>query len=140
MTPASGGSCVRARPALFAGLLFLAACAEETVPTDPDVFAPSYSPVVTTLLADDLVSFTVSMSGARGPGDLRDFTDCAAAQYAVIRGLGFARHVRTNLGEPGLVWGAEAAYTISRELPRGTQTLDAAATLEACRARGIATI
>lgn len=102
-------------------------------------FAPTYEPIETQLLDVDLVSFKATVHGARGPGDLRDATDCAAAQYALIRGYGYARHIRTNLSVEGVVWEADAAYTISIDLPRGTNTLDAAATVTECQARGLPT-
>jgi len=113
--------------------------APTAVPSEPE-FMPVYGPIDTRLLDGDLVSFSTSMRGARGPGDLRDVTDCAAAQYALIRGYGFARHVRTNLSVEGAVLSADAAYTISPDIPRGTQTLDAAATVAECRARGLPTV
>lgn len=102
-------------------------------------FAPTYEPIETRLLDVDLVSFKATVRGARGPGDMRDATDCAAAQYALIRGYGYARHIRTNLKVEGVVWEADAAYTISVDLPRGTNTLEAAATVAECQARGLPT-
>lgn len=102
-------------------------------------FAPIYEPIETQLLDVDLVSFKAIVRGARGPEDLRDVTDCAAAQYALIRGYGYARHIRTTLNVEGIVWEADAAYTISLDMPRGTNTLDASDTVADCQARGLPT-
>ena len=88
-------------------------------------FAPTYEGVDTTLLDGDLVQFDVAMRGARGPSDVEDYSECAAAQYALIRGYGFARHLRTNVYEEGGLWRGDAVYTISPALPRGVRTLDA---------------
>ncbi|MEL6913267.1 MAG: hypothetical protein AAFP13_02075 [Pseudomonadota bacterium] len=131
---------MRANAAALCALLFCASCEGAAILGGGAGFAPRYGTVETTLLAEDLVSLTVTMEGARGAGDLRDFTDCAASQFALIRGANFLRHVRTNLGEEGRARTADAAYTISRERPRGDRTLDAAATVAACRAAGIPTV
>ncbi|MFZ5963898.1 hypothetical protein ACOXXX_13170 [Thalassococcus sp. BH17M4-6] len=115
----------------------LAACApvpeaEEDVP-----FRPVYEGIETRLLDGDLVSFVVSMRGARGPEDVADYAECAAAQYALIRGYGFARHLRTNVAEEGGLWRADAVYTISPALPRGLKTIDAEVTVFNCAENGI---
>ncbi|MEM6727752.1 MAG: hypothetical protein AAF618_04570 [Pseudomonadota bacterium] len=133
----------------IAGLFLLLGCAEPggapggaVEPEDPDAaFAPEYLPIETQLLDEDLVRFTLAMSGARDADDVRAYADCAAAQYAVIRGFGFARHVSTQLSDAGAgAVGAAALYTISPNLPRGPQTLDAEVTLANCRELGIPTV
>jgi hypothetical protein len=103
-------------------------------------YAPDYRGIATELLADDLVRFRVAMAGARGRGDVEDYARCAAAQYALIRGYGFARHVRTAAGERGGVWVADAVYTVSPSLPRGIRTLDAEVVVRDCGAQGIPTV
>lgn len=103
-------------------------------------FHPAYRGVETRLLSGDLVSFRVAMSGARGAGDVEAYAACAAAQYALIRGYGFARHVRTNVAEEGGVWRADAVYTISPALPRGISTLDAEVVVADCAEQGIPTV
>ncbi|SDE47060.1 hypothetical protein [Ruegeria marina] len=103
-------------------------------------FAPQYMGVETALLEGDLVQFGVRMSGARGPADLDDYAECAAAQYALIRGYGFARHLRTNVNEKGGVWAADAVYTISPSLPRGAKTIDAEVVVAHCAENGIPTV
>ena len=103
-------------------------------------FAPVYRGIETRLLADDLVGFVVEMEGARAPADVTDYARCAAAQYTLIRGYGFARHVRTRVAQEAGVWRADAVYTISPALPDGLQTIDAEVTLEDCTTRGIPTV
>jgi len=126
----------------LAPLLLLAAC------TPPEggpggASAPgdlAYLGVETRLLDGDLVSFLVSMSGPSGGGPVADYAKCAAAQYALIRGYGFARQVRTNVTEEGGIWRADAVYTISSALPDGLRTIDAEVVVQDCRERGIPTV
>ncbi|OCX61136.1 hypothetical protein BFP70_16975 [Thioclava sp. SK-1] len=101
----------------------------------------SYQPVETRLLDGDLVNFRVGLSGS-GAGDTQvaEYANCAAAQYALIRGYGFARHVRTNVEQEAGIWRADAVYTISPALPRGLRTIDAEVTVADCRDRGIPTV
>ncbi|WP_323007603.1 hypothetical protein [Pseudorhodobacter sp.] len=126
-------------PAL--ALAGLSAC----TPTDGDVggradFNPGYGGIQTVLLDGDLVNFHVSMTGARSRDDVDAYARCAAAQYALIRGFGFARHVRTSVAQTGGNWRGDAVYTISAALPRGSATIDAEVTVRDCGAQGIPTI
>ena len=100
-------------------------------------FAPDYHGVDTQLLDGDLVNFHVTMSGARDGADVDQYAACAAAQYALIRGYGFARHVRTNIVEEGGKWRGDAVYTISSALPRGLKTIDAEVVAADCAENGI---
>lgn len=99
-----------------------------------------YGGVQTNLLEGDLVNFIVRMQGARGAEDVIAYARCAAAQYALIRGYGFARHVRTNVTEQGGLWRADAVYTVSPALPRGLRTIDAEVTVADCTEQGIPTV
>ncbi|MBL4811936.1 MAG: hypothetical protein JKX69_06150 [Rhodobacteraceae bacterium] len=114
------------------------------LPPDTDVsqgdFSPEYVGVETRLLDGDLVNFTVAMRGARGLPDLEAYAECAAAQYALIRGYGFARHVRTVVDETSGIWHADSVYTISPALPEGIATIDAEVTVAACGLSGIPTV
>ncbi len=92
------------------------------------------------LLDGDLVDFRVAMKGARNDEDVDAYARCAAAQYALIRGYGFARHVRTNVAKEGGIWRGDAVYTISAALPRGLRTIDAEVTVRDCGAQGIPTV
>jgi len=103
-------------------------------------FAPEYLSVETMLLDGDLVNFHVAMRGARTKADVADYAKCAAAEYTLIRGFGFARHVRTNVDEKDGLWRADAVYTVSDALPEGKLTLDAEVVVANCRDDGIPTV
>ena len=103
-------------------------------------FSPDYRGVETRLLDNDLVSFQVSMSGARNAEDVSRYAECAAAQYTLIRGYGFARHLRTKTAEVAGTWQADAIYTISAAIPAGLRTIDAEVTVENCKNNGIPTV
>ena len=107
---------------------------------DAAAFRPEYKGIETQLLEGDLVSFQVAMAGARTGEDVSDYAECAAAQYALIRGYGFARHVRTNVDEQGGLWRGDAVYTISSALPRGLRTIDAEVVVAHCAENGIPTV
>lgn len=102
--------------------------------------ALDYQGVETSLLKDDLVQFHVSVSGDVSATDLENYAECAAAQYALIRGYGFARHLRTNVNEEGGVWTADAVYTVSPALPSGLRTIDAEVVVDNCAENGIPTV
>ena len=106
---------------------------------DPD-YKPTYQGIETTLLDGDLVQFNVAMAGARNKQDVSNYAECAAAQYALIRGFGFARHLRTNIVESGGTWRGDAVYTISAALPNGLRTIDAEVTVRNCGSLGIPTV
>nr|WP_306128967.1 hypothetical protein [Roseovarius sp. MMSF_3350] len=117
----------------------LAACA--ATGADPEAeFDPEYRGIETRLLDGDLVNFRVEMAGARGAEDVSRYAECAAAQYTLIRGYGFARHVRTNVDEEGGIWTADAVYTISPTLPGGIIRIDAEVVAADCAENGIPTV
>ena len=115
--------------------LALAGCAPG--PGAGDRFAPDYRGIETRLLQGDLVQFSVRMTGARTAADVEDYAECAAAHYALIRGFGFARHLRPNVYETGGVWTGDAVYTISASLPRGLRNIDAEVVAANCAENGI---
>ncbi len=130
--------------AILTAALFLAACGEQE-PETADVaqsapFNPVYEGVETRLLDGDLVNFSVTMTGARSAEDVTRYAECAAAQYTLIRGYGFARHVRTVVDETAGKWRADAVYTISPALPEGSRTIDAEVTVADCGISGIPTV
>lgn len=135
---------LRALP--IATLTGLAACAPAQDAADPAAqgaeaqFNPEYLGIQTMMLDTDLVDLRVTMKGARDRDDVADYARCAAAQYALIRGYGFARHVRTNVTYQGGVWRGDAVYTISAALPPGLKTIDAEVEVRDCGARGIPTV
>jgi len=102
--------------------------------------AITYEGVETRLLDDDLVDFQVALSGTSNEAAVAAYATCAAAQYAQIRGYGFARHVRTNVTRAGGSLKADAVYLISPGLPRGLRTIDAEVTVADCFERGIPTV
>ena len=130
------------RPEPVFGALALAAllagCTpQESAPAPELPFAPVYEGIDTRLLDGDLVNFLVEMRGARGPQDVADYAECAAAQYTLIRGFGFARHVRTKVVEEGGIWRGDAVYTISPALPDGIRKIDAEVVAADCAENGI---
>lgn len=120
--------------ALIVSTIALWGCGRADAPVDRDAqaFSPVYQGVQTRLLEGDLVSFAVEMTGARDNDDVAAYAECAAAQYTLIRGYGFARHVRTNVDQEGGIWRADAVYTISPALPRGLRTIDAEVVAQNC--------
>lgn len=123
--------------AAFLPIMALAAC--ETTATPPTGVI-RYDGIETRLLDGDLVNFKVRMVNAASNDDVADYAKCAAAQYALIRGFGFARNVRTLVDEEGGIWTGDAVYTISPALPRGSRTIDAEVTVAECARRAIPTV
>jgi hypothetical protein len=124
---------------MISALAVLGAC-EQPAPVAQGRFSPTYDGIETLLLDGDLVNFRVTMRGARDEEDVAAYARCAAAQYALIRGFGFARHLRTNVAETGGNWRGDAVYTISAALPRGSKTIDAEVAVSDCRDQGIPTV
>lgn len=99
-----------------------------------------YQGVSTILLDTDLVSFSVAMTGAADRSDVEAYGRCAAAQYALDQGFGFARQVRTIVKKDGRNWYGDAVYLISAQLPSGLRTIDAEVVAVECAELGIPTI
>ena len=118
--------------------LALAAC-DAPAPT-AEQLVPDYRGVNTALLDGDLVRFEVAMTNALAPENVSQYAECAAAEYTLIRGYGFARHVRTNVAREGDVSTGDAVYTISPDLPKGIRTIDAEVVAANCREKGIPTV
>ncbi|PYE84148.1 hypothetical protein [Pseudoroseicyclus aestuarii] len=129
---------VSATLALTAPMLGLAGCGESAASAAAE--GVTYEGVETRLLDGDLVAFDVALRGAEGPEAVIRYAECAAAQYTLIRGYGFARHIRTQVAEEGGRWDADAVYTISPALPRGLRTIDAEVTVASCGQSGIPTV
>ncbi len=127
-----------ARAMVVCGLC--AGCVEQGDDAGPLAGDVDYLGVQTRLLSEDLVSILVAAGGGATEMTVEDYAKCAAAQYAVIRGFGFARHVRTLVAEEGGIWRADAVYTISSALPQGALTLDAEITVADCQLRGVPTV
>lgn len=99
-----------------------------------------YLGIETRLMDGDLVNFRVQLRGTGDPDDAVAYARCAAAGYTLIRGYGFARHVRTLTDRRSGILSADAVYTISPALPRGSRTIDAEVVARACRQAGIPTV
>ncbi len=127
------------RAAGLAGLVGLMGCAG-TQDASERRFAPEYLGVETRMMDSDLVNFRVAMRGARDEADVIAYARCAAAQYALIRGYGFARHLRTNVTREGGISRADAVYTISPALPRGLRTIDSEVVVADCEEQNIPTV
>ena len=126
------------RGMVIMGLAAMSACAPPKQVVTP-AFG-KYLGAQTRLLDGDLVNFTVRMEGVLTKKNLNDYAECVAAQYALVRGFGFARHVRTNVTNEGRNWSADAIYTISPTIPRGVRTIEADVTVAACEEQGIPTV
>ncbi len=127
------------RCALVILMLPLAACeSEATVPAAQSEV--TYLDTQTSLFDGDLVQFGARVRGVDAAQAAVDYAECAAAQYALIRGYGFARHLRTNVAEESGIWTADAVYSISPSLPPGLRTLDAEVVVAACAENGIPTV
>ena len=96
-----------------------------------------YQGVSTILLDKDLVSFSVAMTGAKDRADVEAYGRCAAAQYALDQGFGFARQVRTIVTKKGRTWYGDAVCLISASLPEGLRTVDAEVAVTECAELGI---
>ena len=121
--------------------VLIAGCQPRTEgPTLEQAPPATYDGIETRLLDDDLVNFRAQMTGVATRADLDAYARCAAVQYTLIRGYAFARHVRTSITEEGGVWVADAVYTISPELPRGLQTLEAEVVAADCAEQGIPSV
>jgi hypothetical protein len=116
----------------------LGACTSGTEVTDGRG-QPVYEGVSTIRLDDGLVSFNLAMRGAAGKADVEAYGRCAAAQYALDQGYGFARQVRTIVKKDGQTWYGDAVYLISASLPQGLRTIDAEVAVSNCAELGIPT-
>ncbi|MDQ2091446.1 hypothetical protein [Marimonas arenosa] len=116
----------------------------DTAPSGTEVsrFAPApagldYRGIETRLLDGDLVQFLVETGPGADRVHLERYAECAAAQYALIRGYGFARHVRTSVAQLETGWMGDAVYTISPSLPDGVTKIDAEVVAATCAEDGI---
>ena len=115
--------------------LALAACGDP-VPTAEQLI-PDYRGVQTDLLDGDLVRFRVEMTNALEPANVSAYAECAAAGYTLVRGYGFARHVKTGVDVDGNLWRGDAVYLVSPSLPEGLTKIDAEVVAANCREKGI---
>ena len=115
----------------------LGACAPAGEGPEERGQAPVYQGISTILLDKDLVSLTVAMTGAKDGSDVEAYGRCAAAQYALDQGFGFARQVRTIVKKDGQTWYGDAVYLLSAARPEGLRTIVTAEAVAECEVLGI---
>ena len=99
--------------------------------------ALEYLNVDTRLIKPELINMVVTMRNPRTPTDVLAYVECAAAQYTLIRGFGFAGRVQINVTDDKGIWAGNAIYTLSNAHPGGRHTIDAEVTVEDCTAHNI---
>ena len=100
--------------------------------------ALEYINVDTRLMKPELVNMVVTLRNPRTPNDVLAYVECAAAQYTLIRGYGFAGRIQINVTEEDKgIWAGNAIYTLSNAHPGGRHTIDAEVTVENCTAHNI---
>ena len=117
----------------------LGACTQAGEVTEDRGRDAVYEGVQVILLDEGLVSFSVAMRGAKDEADVEAYGRCAAAQYALDKGFGFARQVRTIVKKDGQEWFGDAVYLVSSALPEGLRTVDAEVAVTECVELGIPT-
>lgn len=130
-------SAVATLPGLLAGLM---ACAPQTQGGATVAGSKGYLGVQTRILDSAILGVEVGMTGGATPEELDRYATCAAARYALAHDFGFVRHLRTTLHQKGGVRRADAVYTISPALPKGSRTIDAEVTVADCIEQGIPTV
>ena len=112
--------------------------------TAPEIAAeqvsPDYRGIETVRIADDLMNNRVETTIALSSTDNADYAQYAAEGYVLIRGWGFARHIRSGVEQDKNIWTADAYYTISEGVPREIKTIDAEAVALAFAEHGIPTV
>ena len=88
---------------------------------------------------ESLVNFLVETGDEELADLLDEYAECVAAGYTLKQGFGFARHIRTNRSNTGGIWRADAVYSITPALPRGSRTMDAEVIAQNCAELGIPT-
>lgn len=96
-----------------------------------------YLKVNTRLMKPELVNMIVTMRNPGSPDDVLNYVQCAAAQYTLIRGYGFAGRVQYHLSEDDGIWAGNAVYTLSNAHPGGRHSIDAEVVVDDCVARNI---
>ncbi|WP_226803965.1 hypothetical protein [Amylibacter sp. SFDW26] len=120
----------------------LSACGPEGQEVSkPTTGTLEYIKVDTRLMSPELVNMVVTLRNPRTPTDVVAYVECAAAQYTLIRGFGFAGRVKLDVAEEKSgVWAGNAIYTLSNAHPGGRHTIDAEVTVEDCTANNVPTV
>ena len=112
--------------------------------TAPEIAAQQvsqdYRGIETMQIADDLMNSRVELTNALSLSDDEDYARHEAEGYTLIRGWGFARHIRSGVEQDKNIWTADAYYTISGGIPREIKTIDVEAVALAFAEHGIPTV
>lgn len=121
---------------LTCALMFLAACEGPTVKTDPPM---EFLGAQTRLVANDMVDVTVSAARPR-KGAMKAYADCVGSQYALIRGMPYARRVTAQRSGQSDVLTDKVTFLISPVAPGGDFVLNAGEVVSKCKRAGVPTV
>lgn len=114
---------------IMALLLFLAACEGPRVDTAPPM---QFMGASTTLVSEDMVDVSVSVARPI-EGAMQAYADCVGSQYALIRGMPYARRVTAERNGLGDVLTDKVTYLISPIAPGGDFVLKANEVVAKCK-------
>ena len=118
--------------ALALTALLTAYQASNSASSDAPAGAPVSKGILTSFLQTEFVQFKVRPANSTDLQSVRDYARCAATQYTLIRGFGFARHVRATVDRSADTRISGSVYTISVDMPGGFKTIDAQAVAADC--------
>ena len=124
---------------LGAATAALGACAPQAEVSE-DRGQPVHAGIQAIPLDDGMVSTGVALRGPADRAAVEAHGRCATARYALDRGYGFARHVRTIARKDGQSWHGDAVYLIPAGRPEGLHSIDAEAAVTECAGPGIPTV
>lgn len=90
-------------------------------------------------LSAELVRVEVKTDGGNARRAAPAYAECSAAQYTLIRGLGYLRRVSSAQGRRGKAWLQTNLYSLSLNEPRGASVIEAKQAVDACKAAKIPT-
>lgn len=119
--------------------LGLGGCGADPTGGQPQDGATGLHIAQTLRIDTNLVNFLVETDRKDEADLLDEYAECVAAAFTLKQGFGFSRHIRTNRSNTGGIWRADAVYSITPTLPRGSRTMDAEVIAQNCAERGIPT-
>ncbi len=114
----------------------LSACEGPDTATDPQM---RFLGAKTDLIAADLVDVTVSAARPR-EGAMQAYADCVGSQYALIRGMAYARRVTSQRSGQADVLTDKVTFLISPVAPQGDFVLNASEVVSKCKRAGVPTV
>ena len=120
---------------LAMALMLLSACEGPTVRKAPPM---QFLGASTQLVAVDIVDVTVSIARPT-TGAMQAYSDCVGSQYALIRGMAFARRISSETSGLGDVLTDKVSYLISPIAPSGDFVLNANEVVSKCKRAGVPT-